>query len=112
MKMKKTIKLIEVDNEGKDIGVPSKLSLKTTGKGLLTKRKLKLKNNGGLWTDPDKTRMTVTLSEDDENNVVIKLQDGRKVEMHFLDLCNLKDILSHVEELGMTSTFGKTVVKK
>lgn len=102
--MKKTIRIDDVDKEGNNMGTPSKLSLKITG----DKRKLKLRNDGGTWVEKNRPRMAIIL--DESERVVVRLENGDHLSMSFLDLCNMRDILTHVEDLGMTNTFGKTRV--
>lgn len=116
MKSKKTkIKIKEICLlQKEELGLPSKIILKESGEGLNYCRKIKIKNNGGLWTVPDETRLIVKLY--DSNNklgkaeVIVTLRDGSKVEMSFLDLCNLRDILSHTRDLGL-NLFNDTEIE-
>ena len=112
--MKKKIRIKEIDPKTKeDLETPSKIIMKTSGEGLNFCRKFKIKNDGGLWTNPDETRLSFKVYDPSNTlgkpQVTIKLQDGRKVVMSFLDLCNLRDILVHIPDLQVTY-FNDTIV--
>jgi hypothetical protein len=112
--MKRKIKIKEVDSDSKyDLNLPSKIVMKTWGEGLDYARRLKLKNNGGLWVHPDETKISITMY--DSNNtigkpeVTIKLRNCTTVSMSFLDLCYLRDILVHTKDLGL-NLFNETIL--
>lgn len=114
--MKKKIRIKEICPKNKDdLQLPSKIIMKTSGEGLNFCRKFKIKNDGGLWTNPDKTRLSFKVY--DTNNtlskpeVIIKLRDGREVIMSFLDLAYLRDILVHMKDLEV-DYFNDTVMEK
>lgn len=89
--------------------------MKTSGEGLDFCRKFKIKNDGGGWNDPYKTKLSFKVY--DSNNtlgkpeIAIKLGDGKEVTMSFLDLCDLRDILVHIKDLGQ-NFFNDTVVEE
>jgi hypothetical protein len=112
--MKKKIKIKEVDSDSKyDLNLPSKIIMKTWGKGLDYARELKLKNNGGLWVRPAERKISITIYDSlntiGKPEVTIKLQNRSIVSMSFLDLCNLRDILVHTKDLGL-NLFNETVL--
>ena len=112
--MKKKLKIKEVDSaSGQDIELPSKIILKSSGEGLNFRRKFTLKNNGGLWVHPYETKISFTMYDPSNTigkpEITIKLRDGSKVSMSFLDLCYLRDILVHTKDLGL-NLFNDTEV--
>lgn len=112
--MKKKLKIKEVDPTfGGDLELPSKIIMKSKGDGLNFHRKFTLKNNGGLWVHPYETKISFTMYDPSNTlgkpEITIKLQDGSKVSMSFLDLCYLRDILVHTSDLGL-NLFNDTVV--
>ena len=114
--MKKKLRIKEICPKSKvDLQLPRKIIMKTSGEGLNFCCKFKIKNDGGLWTNPDETRLS--LKVDDISNtlgkpeVTIKLQDGREVTMSFLDLRNLRNILVHIPDLGV-NYFNDTIVQE
>lgn len=114
--MKKKIRIKEIDPKSKDdLQLPSKIIMKTSGEGLNFCRKFKIKNDGGLWTKPDETRLSFKLYDSLNNlgkpEVTITLRNGNTVSMSFLDLANLRDILCHTQDLGV-NLFNDTVVEE
>jgi hypothetical protein len=112
--MKKKIQIREVCHKSKrDLEMPSKLIMKESGEGLNFCRKFKIKNDGELWTNPTQTRLSVKVYDSANTlgkpEVIIKLMDGSEVVMSFLDMCNLRDILVHIPDLGV-NYFNETVV--
>lgn len=112
--MKKKIQIREVCPKSKrDLEMPSKLIMKESGEGLNFCRKFKIKNDGELWTNPTQTRLSVKVYDSanilGKPEVTIKLMDGSEVVMSFLDMCNLRDILVHIPDLGV-NYFNETVV--
>jgi hypothetical protein len=112
--MKKKIKIKEVDSDSKyDLNLPSKIVMKTWGEGLDYARRLKLKNNGGLWVHPKETKISITMYDISNTmgkpEITIELRDGNAVSMSFLDLCYLRDILVHTKDLGL-NLFNETVL--
>jgi hypothetical protein len=110
--MKKSILVEEYDHKtGQSEGCFSKITLKRKGKGVDEKRIIKLKNHGGTWVNKYETRAKAVIY--DQNNtknkpeVTITLQSGNVLEMSFLDLCNIKDLVAHERELG-ANMFGAT----
>jgi hypothetical protein len=113
--MRKKIRIKEFCPKNKDdLRLPSKIIMKTSGEGLNFCRKFKIKNDGGLWTIPDKTRLSFKVYDInntlDKPEVTITLSDGKKITMSFLDLCNLRDILVHMKDLNV-NYFNDTVVE-
>lgn len=114
--MKKKIRIKEIDPKTKqDLETPSKIIMKTSGEGLNFCRKFKIKNDGGLWTNPNETRLSFKVYDISNTlgkpEVTIKLRDGGEVIMSFLDLANLRDILCHTQDLGV-NFFNDTVVEE
>ena len=114
--MKKKIRIKEICPKNKDdLQLPSKIIMKTSGEGLNFCRKFKIKNDGGLWTNSNETRLSFKVY--DINNtlgkpeVTITLRDGSTVSMSFLDLAYLRDILCHTQDLGV-NLFNDTVVEE
>jgi hypothetical protein len=112
--MKRKLKIKEVDSvSGQDTELPCKIILKSKGEGLNFHRKFTLKNNGGLWVHPYETKISFTMYDPSNTlgkpEITIKLQDGSRVSMSFLDLCYLRDILVHTSDLGL-NLFNDTVV--
>lgn len=111
--MKKKIKIKEVDSNKSDLKLPSKIVMKTWGDGLDYARKIKIKNNGGLWVRPKETRISLTIYDScntiGKPEVTIELRDRSTVSMSFLDLCYLRDILVHTKDLGL-NLFNETVL--
>jgi hypothetical protein len=96
-----------------ELNLPSKIILKSSGEGFNFKRKITLKNNGGEWTHPNKTRLKVSLFEVNNTlgkpEVEVTLMDGSKIQMTFLDMAYLRDILTHTKDLGL-NLFNDTVL--
>lgn len=114
--MKKKIRIKEICPKNKDdLELPSKIIMKTSGEGLNFCRKFKIKNDGGLWTKPDETRLSFKLYDSGNTigkpEVTITLRNGSTVSMSFLDLANLRDILCHTQDLGV-NLFNDTVVEE
>ena len=93
--------------------MPSKIIMKESGEGLNFCRKFKIKNDGGLWTYPTQTRLSIKVYDScktlGKTEVTIKLRDGSEVPMSFLDMADLRDILVHIPDLGV-NYFNETVV--
>ena len=113
--MKKKIKINEFD-KGDNLNLPSKIIFKSSGKGLDHKRKITIKNDGGAWTHPNEVRLKVVLFDTSNTlgkpEVEVTLRDGTKVQMSFLDMANLKDILSHTKDLGLNLFNDTALVSK
>jgi hypothetical protein len=112
--MKKKIRIKEICPKQKDdLQLPSKIIMKTSGEGLNFCRKFKIKNDGGLWTNPNETRLSLKVYDTSNTlgkpEVTIKLRDGREVNMSFLDMAYLRDILVHIPNLEV-NYFNDTVV--
>jgi hypothetical protein len=107
---KKTIRIKEIGEN-----LPSKITLKQKGENLDEVRVLEIRNDGGNWTHPNEMRIKVKLRDSANTTgkpeVSIKLRDGSKAQMSFLDLCDLRDILTHEKDLGL-NLFNKTEVDK
>ena len=112
--MKKKIRINEFD-KGDDLNLPSKIILKTSGKGRDCKRKITIKNDGGGWTHPFETRLKVVLFDNintlGKPEVEVTLRDGSKIQMSFLDMAYLRDILTHTKDLGL-NLFNDTELSK
>lgn len=113
--MKKKIRIKEICPKQKDdLQLPSKIIMKTSGEGLNFCRKFKIKNDGGLWTNPDETRLSFKVYDISNTlgkpEVTITLRDGKEVSMSFLDLAYLRDILVHMKDLEV-NYFNDTVVE-
>ncbi len=113
--MKKKIRIKEICPKQKDdLRLYSKIIMKTSGKGLNFCRKFKIKNDGGLWTNPNEPRLSFKLYDSlnklGKPEVTITLRDGSTVSMSFLDLADLRDILCHTQDLGV-NLFDDTVVE-
>lgn len=113
--MKKKIRIKEICPKNKDdLQLPSKIIMKTSGEGLNFCRKFKIKNDGGLWTNPDETRLSFKVYDISNTlgkpEVTITLRDGKEVVMSFLDLAYLRDILVHMKDLEV-NYFNDTVVE-
>lgn len=114
--MKKKIRIKEICPKNKDdLQLPSKIIMKTSGEGLNLYRKFKIKNDGGLWTNPDETRLSFKVYDSSNTlgkpEVTITLGDGKEVVMSFLDLAYLRDILVHMKDLEV-NYFNDTVVEE
>ena len=114
--MKKKIRIKEIDPKTKeDLETPSKIIMKTSGEGLNFCRKFKIKNDGGLWTNPNETRLSFKVYDISNTlgkpEVTIKLRDGREVIMSFIDLANLRDILVHIPDFQI-NYFNDTIVEE
>lgn len=114
--MKKKIRIKQICPKNKDdLQLPSKIITKTSGEGLNFCRKFKIKNDGGLWTNPDKTRLSFKVYDSmntvGKPEVTITLGDGREVTMSFLDLAYLRDILVHMKDLKV-NYFNDTVMEE
>ena len=114
--MKKKIRIKEICPKQKDdLRLPSKIIMKTSGEGLNFCRKFKIKNDGGLWTNPNETRLSFKVYDIcntlGKPEVTIKLRDGKEITMSFLDLANLKYILSHMRDLEV-NYFNDTIVEE
>ena len=114
--MKKKIRIKEICPKNKDdLQLPSKIIMKTSGEGLNFCRKFKIKNDGGSWIEPKKTRLSFMVY--DTNNtlgkpeVTITLGDGKEVSMSFLDLAYLRDILVHMKDLEV-NYFNDTILRE
>ena len=112
--MKKKIRIKEICPKRKDdLQTPSKIIMKTSGEGLNFCRKFKIKNDGGLWTNPNETRLSLKVYDTSNTlgkpEVTIKLRDGREVSMSFLDMANLRDILLHIPDFEVLY-FNETIV--
>jgi hypothetical protein len=104
--MKKKLRIREICYKNKDdLRLPSKIIMKTSGEGSNFCRKFKIKNDGGLWTNPTKTRLSIEVYSGcntlGKPEVAINLHDGREVTMSFLDMAYLRDILVHMPDLGL-----------
>ena len=113
--MKKKIRIKEICPKNKDdLQLPSKIIMKTSGEGLNFCRKFKIKNDGGLWTNPDETRLSFKVYDISNTlgkpEVTITLRDGKEVSMSFLDLAYLRDILVHMKDLEV-NYFNDTIVE-
>ena len=113
--MKKKIRIKEICPKSQEnLRLPSKIIMKTSGEGLNFCRKFKIKNDGGLWIEPKKTRLSFRVY--DINNtlgkpeVTITLRDGKEAVMSFLDLADLRDILVHMKDLEV-NYFNDTIVE-
>lgn len=114
--MKKKIRIKEICPKNKDdLQLPSKIIMKTSGEGLNFCRKFKIKNDGGLWTNPNETRLSFKVYDASNTlgkpEVTIKLRDGAEVVMSFLDLANLRDILLHIPDFQV-NYFNDTMVEE
>ena len=114
--MKKKIRIKEICPKNKDdLQLPSKIIMKTSGEGLNFCRKFKIKNDGGLWTKPDETRLSFKVYDRSNTlgkpEVTITLRDGKEVVMSFLDLAYLRDILVHMKDLEV-NYFNDTIVEE
>lgn len=114
--MKKKIRIKEICPKNKDdLQLPSKIIMKTSGEGLNFCRKFKIKNDGGLWTNPNETRLSFKVYDISNTlgkpEVTIKLRDGKEVSMSFLDLAYLRGILVHMKDLEV-NYFNDTVVEE
>jgi hypothetical protein len=114
--VKKKIRIKELCPIQKDdLNLRSKIIMKTSGEGLDFCRKFKIKNDGGGWTDPYKTRLSFKVHDSSNTlgkpEIAIKLGGGKEVTMSFLDLCNLRDILVHTQDLGQ-NLFTDTVLEE
>lgn len=114
--MKKKLRIKEIGPKNKeDLQLPSKIIMKTSGEGLNFCRKFKIKNDGGLWTNPDETRLSFKVYDISNTlgkpEVTIKLRDGREVTMSFLDLAYLRNILVHLPDLEV-NYFNDTIVEE
>ena len=112
--MKKKIRIKEICPKHKDdLQTPSKIIMKTSGEGLNFCRKFKIKNDGGLWTNPNETRLSLKVYDTSNTlgkpEVTIKLRDGREVNMSFLDMAYLRDILLHIPDFEV-KYFNNTIV--
>ena len=112
--MKKKLRIKEICPKNKDdLQLPSKIIMTTSGEGLNFCRKFKIKNDGGLWTNSTETRLSIKVYDIyntlGKPEVTIKLRDGRKVTMSFLDMAYLRDILVHMPDLGL-NYFNNTKV--
>jgi hypothetical protein len=114
--VKKKIRIKEFCPKGKDdLNFPSKIIMKTSGEGLNSCRKFKIKADGGLWTIPNQTLLSFKVYNISNTlgkpEVAIKLRDGKEVTMSFTDLCYLREILVHMKDLGVCY-FNDTVVEE
>ena len=114
--MKKKIRIKEIDPKTKeDLETPSKIIMKTSGEGLNFCRKFKIKNDGGLWTNPNETRLSFKVYDISNTlgkpEVTITLRDGKEVVMSFIDLAYLRDILVHMKDLEV-NYFNDTIVEE
>lgn len=114
--MKKKIRIKEICPKNKDdLKLPSKIITKTSGEGPNFCRKFKIKNDGGLWTNPDETRLSFKVYDSSNTlgkpEVIIKLRDGKEVSMSFLDLAYLRDILIHMKDLEV-NYFNDTAMEE
>jgi hypothetical protein len=112
--MKKKIRIKEVCRKSKfDLKMPSKIIMKESGEGLNFCRKFKIKNDGGLWTYPTQTRLSIKVYDScntlGKPEVTIKLRDKSEVTMSFLDMADLRDILFHISHFDIRY-FNETVV--
>lgn len=112
--MKKKIRIKEICPKRKDdLQTPSKIIMKTSGEGLNLCRKFKIKNDGGLRTNPTGTRLSLKVYDISNTlgkpEVTIKLGNGREVTMSFLDMANLRDILFHIPDFDVPY-FNDTIV--
>ena len=113
--MEKKIRIKEICPKSQEnLKLPSKIIMKTSGKGVNFCRKFKIKNDGGSWIEPKKTRLSFevydSVNQLGKPEVTIKLRDGKEAVMSFLDLADLRDILVHMKDLEV-NYFNDTIVE-